>query len=110
MPVLSIRTNQELLFEGTRDSASSPIALEHTTSFEMHRVHGEAIGQRCVHGFSRHVTESFFQLSPGAHTSVELLNSQRLWNLIEATGEDQLFEKIETANSILLHAPLFQRM
>ena len=43
MPVFSIRTNQGLLFEGTRDSASTPIALEHTTSFEMHLVHGEAI-------------------------------------------------------------------
>ena len=29
---------------------------------------------------------------------------------MEATGEDQLFETIETANSIRLHAPLFQRM
>ena len=110
MPVFSIRTNQGLLFEGTRDSASTPIALEHTTSFETHRVRGEAIGKHCVHGFSRHVSESFFQLSPGDHNSVALLNSQRLWDLIEGTCEDQMFETIETADYIRLHAPLFQLM
>ena len=110
MPVFSIRTNQGLLFEGTRHQASTPIALEHTTSLEMHRVRGEAVGQNCVHGFSRHVRESFFQLSPGAHTTVALLNSQRLGDLVEATGEDHLFERMESANSIELSSPLFKRM
>ena len=61
MPVFLIRTNQGLLFEGTPHQASTPIALEHTTSLEMHRIRGEAIGQNCIHGFSRHVTESLFQ-------------------------------------------------
>lgn len=109
-PVLSIKTNQGLLFEGTRHPHWTPIALENTTQLDLHRVRGAAVGHHCIHGFNRLVTESFFQLSPGAHTSIGLLNSSRFWSLMEQAGEDQVFDAMETTNSVRVSPMLFERM
>ncbi len=109
-PVFSIRTNQGLLFEGDRRPNATPIALENTNSLDLHRVRGEVVGQHCIHGFNRFVTESFFQISPGAYSSFALLNSDRLVKLLVEAGDDQLFETMESANSVAVNHELFQRM
>ncbi|MGB1622865.1 MAG: AraC family transcriptional regulator, partial [Synechococcus sp.] len=109
-PVLSIRTNQGLLFEGSRHPRWTPIALENSSALELHRVRGEAISHHCVHGFNRRLTDSFFQISPGAHLSTALLNSQRLLALMELMGDEQLFDAIETINSVAVRPLLFKQM
>jgi len=109
-PVLSIKTNQGLLFEGTRHPQWTPIALENTHHLELHRVRGETVGHHCVHGFNRLVTESFFQISPGAHTTIGLLNSARLWSLIEQAKNDQVFDVMETTNSVRVSPQLFEQI
>ena len=109
-PLLTIRCSQGLLFEGSRNPRWTSIALEQSNSLALHRVRGEAVNEQTIHGLNRNITETFFQISPGAHTSIALLDAGELIALAEETGAYRLLETMEAANTLRLSPDKFRRM
>ena len=60
LPILSIRTNQGLVVEGSRSLEKTVIGLEQTENINLHRVRGESLNPCSIHGFSTRLKDSYF--------------------------------------------------
>lgn len=110
LPILSIRTNQALVVEGDRNSENSIIGLEQTNNIELHRVRGEHLNPSTIHGFSARIKDSYFQMSPGAHTTMAIFKTQRLHDLAVIHGEEKLVDCLDRHNSLQLQPKHFKQL
>ena len=110
LPILSIRTNQALVVEGDCNSENSIIGLEQTKNIELHRVRGEHLNPSNIHGFSARIKDSYFQMSPGAHTTMAIFKTQRLHDLAEIHGEENLVDCLDRHNSLQLQPKHFKQL
>ena len=110
LPILSIRTNQALVVEGDRNSENSIIGLEQTNNIELHRVRGEHLNPSNIQGLSARIKDSYFQMSPGAHTTMAIFKTQRLHELAEIHGEEKLVDCLDRHNSLRLQPKHFKQL
>ena len=110
LPILSIRTNQGLVVEGSRSLEKTVIGLEQTENINLHRVRGESLNPCSIHGFSTRLKDSYFQMSPGAHTTMAIFKTQRLQDLAQIHGEQKLVDCLDRHNSLQLQPEHFNQL
>ena len=110
LPILSIRTNQALVVEGDRNPHRTIVGLEQTDNIELHRVRGEDLKPCTIHGFSSRIKDSYFQMSPGAHTTMAVFKTQRLHELAQIHDEKKLFDCLDQDNSLQLQPQHFKQL
>lgn len=108
--ILSIRTNQALVVEGDRNPLQTIIGLEQTDNIQLHRVRGEHLAPTTIHGFSARIKDAYFQMSPGAHTTMAIFKTQRLHDLAEIHGESKLVDCLDRHNSLQLQPTHFKQL
>ena len=97
-------------WRGIRNSENSIIGLEQTNNIELHRVRGEHLNPSTIHGFSARIKDSYFQMSPGAHTTMAIFKTQRLHDLAEIHGEEKLVDCLDRHNSLQLQPKHFKQL
>ena len=100
VPLLSITTNQVLVFEGDRRAGWLPFCIN--TQGKMPLVRGNAVPRHSLHGFCSELRDAFFQLQPGTHLQIALVSHARIEQLALASGEDRALELISSTNSACL--------
>jgi AraC family ethanolamine operon transcriptional activator len=110
LPILSIRTNQGLVVEGSRNLEKTVIGLEQTENIELHRVRGESLNPCSIHGFNARIKDSYFQMSPGAHATLAIFKTQRLQELAQINGEQKLVDCLDQHNSLQLQPEHFKQL
>ena len=110
LPILSIRTNQALVVEGNRNPHRTIVGLEQTDNIELHRVRGEELKPCTIHGFSSRINDSYFQISPGADTTMAIFKTQRLHDLAQIHDEKKLVDCLDQDNSLQLQLQHFKQL
>jgi len=100
VPVLSITTNQVLLFEGDRKAGWLPFSIN--SQGEMPLVRGRAVPRNSLHGFCSDLQDAFFQVQPGSHLQIALVSRERIEQLALAADEHRVLELISRTNSACL--------
>ena len=90
LPIFSLHTNQGLVVEGDRNPQMTIVGLEQTDNIALHRVRGETLNPSSIHGFSSRIKDAYFQMSPGAHTTMAIFKKQRLQDLALFMGRRDL--------------------
>ena len=110
LPIFSLHTNQGLVVEGDRNPQMTIVGLEQTDNVALHRVRGETLNPSSIYGFSSRIKDSYFQLSPGAHTTMAIFKKQRLQDLALIHGESKLVDCLDHQNSLHLQPEHFQQL
>ena len=110
LPILSLQTNQGLVVEGDRNPHKTIVGLEQTDNIELHRVRGETLTPSSIHGFNSRINDAYFQMSPGAHTTMAIFKKQRLQDLALIHGETKLVDCLDHQNSLHLQPKHFQKL
>ena len=108
VPVMSITTNQMLVFEGDRKAGWLPFCIN-TTQGDMPLVRGKTVPSNSLHGFCSDLQDAFFHLQPGCHLQIALVSRQRIEHLALASHEHRALELISTTNSACLPAERLER-
>ena len=108
LPVLSIQTNQDLVFHGNRRPGVLPFSFN--TTDQQPVVRGQETKHGSLHGFHTGLSEIFFQLPAGAHIQIALVSQTRFTQLAAATGDHQALEVIHRSNSANLHPQRFEEI
>ena len=110
LPIFSLHTNQGLVVEGDRNPQMTVVGLEQTENISLHRVRGETLNPSSIHGFSSRIKDAYFQMSPGAHTTMAIFKKQRLQDLALIHGETRLVDCLDHQNSLHLQPEHFQQL
>ena len=110
LPIFSLHTNQGLVVEGDRNPQMTVVGLEQTDNIALHRVRGETLNPSSIHGFSSRIKDAYFQMSPGAHTTMAIFKMQRLQDLALIHGETRLVDCLDHQNSLHLQPEHFQQL
>ena len=106
--VISITTNQSLVFEG--DRRASWLAFCINTRGDSPLVRGTEVPPRSMHGFCTDLKDAFFQLHAGSHLQIALVSQDRIENLALASHQHQVLDLIAGTNSARLPAERFDRL
>jgi AraC family ethanolamine operon transcriptional activator len=109
LPILSIRTNQALVVEGDRNPHKTTVGLEQSNNIDLHRVRGEHLRHSTIHGLNTQIKDAYFQLGPGAHTTMAIFDTQRLKDLAQIHGEMKLVDCLDRHNCLQLHPDHFEQ-
>jgi AraC family ethanolamine operon transcriptional activator len=99
-----------LVVEGSRSIEKTVIGLEQTENINLHRVRGESLNPCSIHGFSARLKDSYFQMSPGAHTTMAIFKTQRLQDLAQIHCEQKLVDCLDRHNSLQLQPEHFDQL
>ena len=108
LPVLSIKTNQDLLLQGNRRPGVMPLSLNINNQQPV--VRGKETQPCSPHGFQISLSDAFVQLPAGAHIQVALVCQTCFEQLATATGDHQTLEVIHRSNSANLHPQRFDEI
>lgn len=108
VPVISITTNQTLVFEGDRKAGWLAFCIN--TSGDSPLVRGTEVPQRSMHGFCTDLKDAFFQLHAGSHLQIALVSQDRIEHLALASHQHQVLDLIASTNSARLPAERFDRL
>ena len=108
VPLMSITTNQVLVFEGGRRAGWLPFCI--STSSETPLVRGNEVPQMSMHGFCSDLQDAFFQLPAGCHLQIALVSRERMEQLALAANEHHALDLISSTNSARLPAERFDRL
>ena len=86
------------------------VGLEQIDNIALHRVRGETLNPCSINGFSSRIKDAYFQMSPGAHTTMAIFKKHRLQDLDLIRGETRLVDCLDHQNSLHLQPEHFQQI